>query len=36
MPPDNGQYMVSAYIIVGSIYLLYALSLIVRARKESR
>ncbi len=32
--PDNGNYMVAAYIIGGAIYLLYALSLFLRARKE--
>ncbi len=36
MPPENGQYMVSAYVIVGAIYLLYTISLIRRARKEQR
>jgi hypothetical protein len=34
MQPDNGGYMVAAYIVVGVIYLGYALSLVVRARKE--
>lgn len=32
--PDNGNYMVAAYIVAGAIYLLYALSLWVRARRE--
>ena len=31
--PDNGQYMVAAYVITASIYLLYALSLWIRARR---
>ena len=34
--PDNGQYMVAAYIITGAIYLLFALSLWVRVRRSSR
>jgi hypothetical protein len=32
MPPDNGQYMVAAYIVAGVIYLAYAVSLVLRAR----
>jgi hypothetical protein len=32
--PDNGQYMVAAYVVAGAIYLVYALSLWIRARKE--
>jgi hypothetical protein len=32
--PVNGQYMEAAYIVAGTIYLLYALSLWVRARRE--
>lgn len=32
--PDNGQYMVAAYIVAGAIYLIYALSLWIRARRE--
>ena len=31
MPPDNGSYMIAAYIVVGVIYLGYAISLAVRA-----
>ena len=34
--PDNGQYMVAAYIVTGAIYLLYALSLWVRVRKSDK
>jgi hypothetical protein len=34
--PDNGQYMVAAYIITGAIYLLFALSLWVRVRRSSK
>ena len=34
--PDNGQYMVAAYIVAGVIYLVYALSLFIRARRELR
>ncbi|MEO8199943.1 MAG: hypothetical protein ABI679_05410 [Gemmatimonadota bacterium] len=40
MPPDatpqNGQYMVAAYVVTGAIYLLYALSLWIRARRALR
>ena len=34
--PSNGQYMVAAYVVAGVIYLVYALSLFVRARRELR
>lgn len=34
--PDNGQYMVAAYVITGAIYLLYALSLWLRARRSGK
>jgi len=34
MPPDNGSYMIAAYIVVGVIYLGYAISLAVRAGRE--
>ena len=34
LTPENGQYMMAAYIVAGAIYLLYALSLWIRARKE--
>jgi hypothetical protein len=34
--PDNGQYMVAAYIITAAIYLLYAVSLWVRAKRVTR
>ena len=33
MPPDNGQYLIAAYIVAGGIYLGYAVSLILRASK---
>lgn len=33
MPPDNGSYAVIAYILAGVIYVGYALSLLVRARR---
>jgi hypothetical protein len=33
MPPDNGQYLVAAYVVAGTIYLSYAISLIVQARR---
>ncbi|MEO8294455.1 MAG: hypothetical protein ABI613_02990 [Gemmatimonadota bacterium] len=40
MPPDatpnNGNYMVAAYIVAGVIYLLYALSLWVRAGRSNK
>lgn len=34
--PDNGQYMVAAYVITAGIYLLYALSLWIRARRMNK
>jgi hypothetical protein len=34
--PANGQYMVAAYVVTGVIYLVYAISLWVRARRELR
>lgn len=33
MPPDNGQYMVSAYIVVAVVVLLYTASLWRRGRR---
>jgi hypothetical protein len=36
MPPDNGQYMVAAYVVAGVIYLSYVVSLIVRARNVQK
>ncbi|MDX2120217.1 MAG: hypothetical protein SF070_04025 [Gemmatimonadota bacterium] len=36
MPPHNGGYMVAAYIVAGTIYLVYAASLILRARAARR
>lgn len=35
-PPDNGGYMVAAYVIVAVLVLGYAVSLIRRARKALR
>lgn len=32
--PDNGQYMVAAYIVTATIYLLYAVSLVIRVRRD--
>ena len=32
--PDNGAYMVAAYIIVAVVVLLYGISLAVRIKKE--
>ena len=34
MLPDNGQYLVAAYIVAGVIYLAYAMRLIARARRR--
>jgi hypothetical protein len=36
MPPENGQYLIAAYIVAGVIYLSYAVSLVLRARKVRR
>ena len=36
MPPDNGSYMIAGYMVVGTIYLVYAVSLILRARDVRR
>lgn len=36
MPPHNGGYMVAAYIVAAAVYLVYAASLILRARAERR
>jgi hypothetical protein len=36
VPPDNGSYLVAAYILSGVIYLGYAVSLVMRARGERR
>ena len=33
--PDNGAYMVAAYVIVAVVVLAYAVSLIVRVKKDS-
>jgi hypothetical protein len=33
--PDNGAYMVAAYVIVAVVVLVYAVGLIVRVKKES-
>jgi hypothetical protein len=32
--PDNGAYMVAAYVIVAVVVLVYAASLIVRVKKD--
>jgi CcmD family protein len=34
-PPDNGGYMVAAYVIVSLVVLLYGWSLARRAKRES-
>ena len=36
MTPENGGYMMAAYIVAAVIYLSYALSLWVRARKAMK
>jgi hypothetical protein len=36
MPPDNGQYLAAAYVVAGTIYLSYAISLMLRARKVTK
>lgn len=36
LTPSNGQYMVAAYVVAGAVYLLYSLSLWIRARRELR
>jgi hypothetical protein len=36
MPPDNSGYLFAAYIVAALIYLGYAVSLIVRARRAGR
>ena len=35
-PPQNGGYMIAAYCIVGAIFIVYALSLYLRARRSLR
>jgi hypothetical protein len=34
--PDNGGYMVAAYVVAAVVVLVYAVSLFVRLRKASR
>jgi hypothetical protein len=34
--PNNGQYMMAAYIITAAIYLLYSVSLWLRVRRTSK
>jgi len=36
MPPDNGPYMVAAYVVAGLIYTGYVVSLVLRARQVRR
>jgi hypothetical protein len=36
MPPDNGHYLVAAYVVAGLIYLSYAVSLVRRAGKTRK
>ncbi len=33
MPPDNSGYLTAAYVAAGVIYLAYAISLVLRARR---
>ncbi len=35
-PPDNSRFMIAAYTIVAVVLLIYAISLMIRARKEER
>jgi isoprenylcysteine carboxyl methyltransferase (ICMT) family protein YpbQ len=35
-PPDNGAYMVAAYVVAAAIILIYAISLYFRVRRETR
>ena len=36
MPPDNGAFMVAAYVVAAVIVVAYAASLMVRIRQERR
>jgi hypothetical protein len=36
MPPDNGSYMVAAYVVTAVILVGYALSLMMRAKRADR
>ena len=36
MPPDNGGFMVAAYVLTGVIVLAYALSLFIRLKRARR
>lgn len=36
MPPDNGGYMIAAYVVAAAIVVAYALSLALRIREERR
>jgi hypothetical protein len=36
MPPDNGHYLVAAYIVAGVIYLGYTVSLMVRGSRARK
>ena len=36
MPPDNGSFMVAAYVVTGVVVLGYVLSLVLRLREERR
>jgi len=36
MPPDNGGYMIAAYVVAAVIVVAYALSLALRIREERR
>jgi hypothetical protein len=36
MPPENGQYLIAAYLVAGVIYSGYVVSLVLRARDVRR
>ena len=36
MPPDNGGFMIAAYVIVAVVVVVYAVSLVVRTRDVLR
>ena len=36
MPPDNGGYMIAAYVVTAVVVLVYAVTLFLRVRRASR
>lgn len=36
MPPENGGFLAAAYVVAGTIYLSYVISLVIRANKVRR